>query len=651
MSKTWVKINILLKISSCYVRRCWIKNSFCFTKVWNTNISYELLMIFHKKNWNYMFNKIYCNNIPIQIMCNLSQISFEGSRKEKNQCCDADIVDKLQQIMKMVKTNKIEHSLRVCLNILRVLQGRLKIDIFTPINKIIFMFPIIISSETDHQTTHHNFYYIKNHYQPQDVKNIINIFDQLNNVNDHVVKQNIIKLYKPKHLDDVIESYVFWKQNNLDNFKQQIIKNYYTTLYKNIIWTNNDENFKKLKLFLSTHNIILTDSQQQVVWNIVEHIAQKQCIHGLVLGDVGSGKSIIMLSIIYFSIQNATNIIISTPNLILTQQFSDFLCCFFSQDIILNTNFIPKHDLYKHMGANIKIIVGTLSILKSKLPENYKLLLIDEEQKIGVEMKEKHMYSGLSTIFFTATPSPRTMVLSMNNYRKLFVLLPRYQYLTYIKHTIIDLDSSEEELINKIISNIKNHKKTILLTTHILNGKWSVEDLIKWCTDQIHIKRENILDINGRKNNIDNMKILNMFRHSKQHYLLISTNIIANGLNLKELDTIIVFNVKYFGLLQLHQIRGRLGRFKQYNNFILCHSNIKNINKITFLVDNKDFLKIIEFDLKTRGFGNLIKTKQTGKSKFQLFSQSDLINIIFTEFRDRILKKNRILLNKINENK
>ena len=84
-----------------------------------------------------------------------------------------------------------------------------------------------------------------------------------------------------------------------------------------------------------------------------------------------------------------------------------------------------------------------------------------------------------------------------------------------------------------------------------------------------------------------------------------------------------LFQANYFGILELHQIRGRLGRFKQKNNLYLCTNNINE--KIKFFVSNHEAKKILKFDLKNRGFGNLLGTEQHGHLYFHFFSQKDLL--------------------------
>ena len=143
-------------------------------------------------------------------------------------------------------------------------------------------------------------------------------------------------------------------------------------------------------------------------------------LHGLVFGEVGSGKSIIIMLLMLLSLQNNIKIIISTPNILLSyQHYQNFSKIFVKYKIFFYT---AGTKLSKEQLNNFDIIIGTLSILNLDFPETFSLALIDEEHKYGVNIKENLWKNGISSLYFSATPIPRTIVQKIYGLKHYFEL-------------------------------------------------------------------------------------------------------------------------------------------------------------------------------------------------------------------------------------
>jgi ATP-dependent DNA helicase RecG len=384
---------------------------------------------------------------------------------------------------------------------------------------------------------------------------------------------------------------------------------------------------------------ILTSSQIQA-WQEIKHdlTSKTKITNRLLCGDVGSGKTILALLSAYLTSQNNRQSLILAPTSILANQhFNTFKKYLPSIPIFL----LSSRQTLPKVIPNNSIIIATHAAIfqKEKFIKNTALLIIDEQHKFGVKQR-----SFLSqdipphTITMTATPIPRSIgltffgnldlstlkTLPQNRLRVKTFLVPQnkipdcYRWLQndiekrHSQAFIVCpfIEESESALTIKSAKNEYQNLQRIFpkLKLALIHGK-----------TEINVQEKNLTDFAKNKINI-----------------LVTTPIIEVGIDFPNATTIIIQSADHFGLSQLHQLRGRVGRGNMQSYCYLFTESINDpaLKRLDFLSKNNDGFKIAEFDLKTRGPGETFSTLQHG---FPSLKIADISDIKLIEFSQKIL--------------
>jgi len=458
-------------------------------------------------------------------------------------------------------------------------------------------------------------------------------------INDGLLKKNewkswresVESLHKPKDLDDkrirkLRERLAF--DEAMSHYVKLLITK--EKLKKNLC-KKIDQDLVIKKKIISKIPFLLTNSQTKVIEEIEGDLNNSNPMLRLLQGDVGSGKTIVALITLAYVLKQGIQGALMVPTEILAIQHYNYFFNLLKDEninIVLLTSKTKRKEKEKILeeinSGKANIIIGTHAIFQSNI--NYKNLgyvIIDEQHRFGVHQKFQLSAKGCNPhiLVMTATPIPRTLALTI------------YGNMNISKITELPSDRKKIETVvlpsNKI-SKVTNKLKNIV--NKKLNAFWicplidesDKTDLTAATKRYEKLRKkfgDNVGMIHGKMDIEEKKTVINKFK-SKEISILVSTTIIEVGIDVPDATVMIIEESNRFGLSQLHQLRGRVGRSNKQSTCILLYKE-KNMNefskkRIETIRDNNDGFKIAEEDLKLRGFGEILGTRQSGHQLFKI---------------------------------
>ena len=430
--------------------------------------------------------------------------------------------------------------------------------------------------------------------------------------------------------------------------KENYKKNYYKRLAFDEIFSTflvNSEIRKKVKRIKKKNKKIddykqntiikkldfeLTRDQLKSLKEINDDLTSSNKMFRLLQGDVGSGKTIVSIISAFNTINSGFQVSFMAPTEILARQHFNLAKKILPKDINIRlitgkTSYKEKKDiLYKLSNHKIDIIFGTHAIFQKKIIfKKLGLIIIDEQHKFGVNQRKKLSDKGgdnCDVLLMTATPIPRTLTMTIYGDMDLSIIREkpsiRKPILTYSK-----LESKTNEVIKFIKKQIQFNNQIFWVCPLIEESKKiDHSSAIKKFQFLNKLFPKQVALLHGKTDIEDKEIILNDFQNNK-FKILVSTTIIEVGIDFPNANLIIIENANKFGLSQLHQLRGRVGRGnKQSSCILMFKSNLsENAKKrINILKNSNDGFVISEEDMKIRGFGDILGFKQSGTKNFKL---------------------------------
>ncbi len=464
---------------------------------------------------------------------------------------------------------------------------------------------------------------------------------------------SIIELHKPENIGKYKDN--FYQRLAYDEIFSTLLVN--SEIRKKIKKNKKIKkkiNFNLQNALINKLNFSLTNDQINSLKQINKDLSTSTKMFRLLQGDVGSGKTIIALLSAYNTINSGYQVAFMAPTEILARQHYNL-----AKEIFPNNKKIDlisgksdyqnkKNILEKLRNNKIDIIFGTHAIFQKKV--NYKklgLIIIDEQHKFGVNQRKKLSDKGgddCDVLLMTATPIPRTLTMTMYGDMDISIIKEKPKSRIPIK-TYSKLETKIEDILKFIKKEINSGNQIFWVCPLIEKSKKldhasavnKYEFLKKLFPNQV-------LLLHGKTGTDEKEKILNNFQKNK-FQILVSTTIIEVGIDFPNANVIIIENANKFGLSQLHQLRGRVGRGNKESTCILMFKSNLSENakkRINILKRSNDGFLISEEDMKIRGFGDILGFKQSGIKNFKLadpIHNSDLFLLAEKEIR-RIEKAN-----------
>ncbi len=372
---------------------------------------------------------------------------------------------------------------------------------------------------------------------------------------------------------------------------------------------------------------ILTDSQDKALEEIGGDFNSHVPMYRLLQGDVGSGKTIVALLSALSVINSGYQVVIMVPTSVLAKQHFETASKLFKG--IKTKLLISTTKNEKETEESYDLIIATHAIFyhKDKYIKNLGLVIIDEQHRFGVAQQKDlldfpHNKCTPHVLHMTATPIPRSIALTL--FGDINVSIIEKPEGRKIPQTKIVPNSKREDSYSWIESQIKSGGQIFWIcplieeNTENPNSLTNVNDLYK--SLQITFPKLKIGLLHGKIKDEQKQKILKDFRDNEIQ-ILVSTTVVEVGIDIPNANIIIIENADRYGLAQLHQLRGRVGRNNQ-ESWCLLYTNLEDnptvINRLRFFSSESEGIKIAEFDLKTRGPGEVYGTIQAGIPKLKI---------------------------------
>jgi len=433
--------------------------------------------------------------------------------------------------------------------------------------------------------------------------------------NSEKSRDNNSKNFRRIVFDELCANFLTLSENRKRVRKRKLPKKFSDTVSKTVI--------EKLPFEL-------TNSQKKVLEEINLDLMSHNRMFRIIQGDVGSGKTIVSLLAIINAIKSGYQCALMSPTEILAKQHYDLakkICKYFD----LNIEFLTGKTEYKKrknihsdlLNGKIKLLIGTHALFQKKI--NFKklgLVVIDEQHKFGVKQRSDLAIKGgdnCDVLLMSATPIPRTMMMSLYGDMDISKItekpLNRKKILTLSKP-----ENKIDELWPFIEKQIEINNQVFWVCPLIEDSAFLNYSSAKKKFEIIKKKFRNKVGlIHGALEKDEKEEILKKFLEKKIS-ILVSTTVIEVGIDFPNANLIIIENANKFGLAQLHQLRGRVGRGMKQGTCILLFKDglSKNaIKRIKILKESDDGFFIAEEDLKLRGFGDLIGYQQSGIKNFR----------------------------------
>ena len=527
-------------------------------------------------------------------------------------------------------------------------------------NKYQLTNPKYISEDSSIIKKKHNLYSLTDGISEKVYNKIINqIIDKLPNLHEWHSKEILKRFNFISWYDSVKQLH---NPDNIGNYK----KNYYQRLAYDEIFSTflvNSEIRKKIKKIKKKRKILDIQKQKQITKNLKFELTSDQIktlneintdlcsstkMFRLLQGDVGSGKTIVSLLAAFNTVNSGFQVAVMAPTEILARQHYNLAKNIFPKNLVVEiisgkSDYKQKKNILNGLSSHkIDIIFGTHAIFQKKVFfKKLGLIIIDEQHKFGVNQRKKLSDKGgnnCDVLLMTATPIPRTLTMTLYGDMDISIIREKPKFRKPIK-TYSKPESKIQDIINYIRKEIKSGNQIFWVCPLIEESKKldhasavkKYEFLDKLFPDQVSL-------LHGKTDIEKKESILNNFLKNK-FKILVSTTIIEVGIDFPNANVIIIENANKFGLSQLHQLRGRVGRGKKDSSCILMFKSSLSENakkRINILKNSNDGFKISEEDMKIRGFGDLLGFKQSGVKNFKLadpIHNDDLFNLAEKEIK------------------
>lgn len=446
-------------------------------------------------------------------------------------------------------------------------------------------------------------------------------------------------IHNPSSMKELQEARRRLKFQELFTYSLKILmlKNYFNENKKGIAFKISDE----LKLLKEKLPYDLTKAQNRVIREILIDQKKESPMNRLVQGDVGSGKTVVALISAFNIIKNGYQAVIMAPTEILaTQHYLEAEKLF--EDFNINVKLLcgsttqkNKEEIKRDLkDGNIDLIIGTHALIEDNVEfKNLGVVVTDEQHRFGVMQRSRLTNKGknVDTLVMTATPIPRTLSLYLYGDLDVSVIdeLPpgRQKIEThYIKEDL------KYKAYNFALEEIKKGRQVYIVCPLVEENEdldlSSVENLYSELKEE-YFSEIPIEILHGKMTPKIKDEVMNRFK-SGEVKVVISTTVIEVGINVPNATLMIIENAERFGLAQLHQLRGRVGR-GQHKSYCILISNIKNDiirRRMEIMKSSNDGFFIAEQDLKIRGSGEIFGFRQHGEDGLILSDIAEDIDIL-----------------------
>ena len=505
------------------------------------------------------------------------------------------------------------------------------------------------------------------------VKNLLPLLE--NNIEENLSDEVLTKFKIPKKKNALINIHISKDLKILERAQKRLkfeelfflqlhlLKSKQLRKTKTIGYSLNEigENFND---FYNNHlKFPLTSAQKRVIKEIRADVKKNQQMNRLLQGDVGSGKTIVALLSMLIAIDNGYQACIMAPTEILAQQHfktmsQELKSLNIKIDILTGSkkSKARKVLLEELKNGDINLLIGTHALLEDTVEfSNLGFVVIDEQHRFGVAQRaklwKKNKYPP-HILVMTATPIPRTLSMTLYGDLDVSVIDELPPGRKEIK-TLWKSDSSRLNIIRFMHEQIKEGRQVYIVFPLIdESAKLDYKNLIEGFDSIVRefpLPDFQVSVVHGQMKSADKEYEMQRFVEGKTD-ILVATTVIEVGVNVPNASVMVIESAERFGLSQLHQLRGRVGRGANQSYCVLMSGHKVSVDgktRLQTMVDTNDGFKLAEVDLKLRGPGDMMGTKQSGLLNFKI---ADLIKdnkiLIFAREQAQILLEDDFDLSK-----
>ncbi|NCG17156.1 MAG: DEAD/DEAH box helicase, partial [Synechococcales cyanobacterium H12SWP_bin.12] len=388
--------------------------------------------------------------------------------------------------------------------------------------------------------------------------------------------------------------------------------------------------------FLSLLPFELTGAQKRVLAEIEQDLVRPEPMARLVQGDVGSGKTVVAIAALLRAVEAGCQGALMAPTEVLAAQHYRNLCSWLPPlhvSVELLTGSTPRRSrrqiLSDLSGGTLRILVGTHALLEDPVAfDRLGLVVVDEQHRFGVRQRNRLLDKGLQPhlLTMTATPIPRTLALSLHGDLDVSQIDELPPGRTPIRTKVVK--SSEREEAYELIREQVLQGQRIYVVLPLVEESEKVDlrsavDVHRQLSEEV-FPEFNVGLLHGRLASAEKQSVIAEFAGGGTQ-ILVSTTVVEVGVDVPEASVMVIDHADRFGLAQLHQLRGRVGRGAAASYCLLVNDSRNPLAKqrLEVLVRSNDGFEIAEMDLRFRGPGQVLGTRQSGLPDLALASLAD----------------------------
>lgn len=467
-------------------------------------------------------------------------------------------------------------------------------------------------------------------------KAINNVLDAYNPEIETVLPDFIVKKY---HL---LEKRVALRQIHFPDNKEMLDKARFTLVFEEffliqlklaILREENNKNLSSIPLEIKKEGLVmkfieslpfkLTSAQQRAVNEILNDLNSTKPMQRLLQGDVGSGKTVVATIMLLAAIENGYQAAIMAPTEILAQQHFNNMSKWLNPigiriGLFLGSNGKKQRRIIETNLRNgqVDIAIGTHALIQESIEfANLGAVVIDEQHRFGVKqrlaLRKKSQNPQILTM--TATPIPRTLAITLNGDLDLTIIdeLPKGR-----KPILTTISSSRKQIADLIRREVNEGRQAYIVyplidESETLSAKAATKEKEIWEREVFPEFKIGLL--HGKLKNSEKEDVMEKFKN-KEFDILVSTTVVEVGVDVPNATVIVIENAERFGLSQLHQLRGRVGR-NDLQSYCILSSNTRSQDtraRLDIMTQTNDGFIIAEKDLQIRGPGEFLGTRQSG---------------------------------------